>query len=304
MKKLYILAIAIFAFTANAQVEVEDSFDFYNLGDISPQATFWRTWAEPGTTDDDADVVDTESQSPDQSLYIDDSGVQDMILLVESVPTSGLYSIQFAYLIPEGKEGYYNMQGAMTPNSDPWNQRLNGGNVFYNEDGAAPGVGTVDATPGQTFAFPHDEWFTVTMVYDLDNQMWALYINGVLQFDDQTFEFNDPFVELAGINFYSISAGNETYLDDLVLYSGDITTLATESFEAKGFATAVSNGILTLRANEAIDTVIIYNMLGQEVYNTNIGSLRSTIDMSSFASGAYIIKASINGTVGSVKVIK
>ncbi len=66
----------------------------------------------------------------------------------------------------------------------------------------------------------------------------------------------------------------------------------------------MSNGTLTLRAQENINSVAIYNMLGQQVYNANVNSMNSTVNMSNLANGTYIVKVNINGVEGSVKVIK
>ncbi|PHS64910.1 MAG: hypothetical protein COB12_07495 [Flavobacterium sp.] len=313
MKNYYILAAALvaFAFTGTSQIEVQEDFDSFNLGDISPQAFYWRTWSGVEGGVEDADVVNTFAFSGSQSLNVDGSGITDMIMLVESLPSSGIYSIQWEMYIPAGKEGYFNMQADLTPLSDPWAQALMGGNVYFNCGGLTPGVGMVtgltDCSTGGDeviFAFPHDEWFTVTNIYDLDAENWGMLVNGTEQFTDYTFVFNDQvFAGLAGIDFFSASGSNEYYVDDLVLFLGDIT-LATESFETKGFVTSMRNGQLTLSANEVIDTVAIYNMLGQEVYNSKLGATSATINMSSFATGTYIVRASINGTVGSIKVIK
>ena len=45
-------------------------------------------------------------------------------------------------------------------------------------------------------------------------------------------------------------------------------------------------------------------MLGQQVYNANVNSMNSTVNMSNLANGTYIVKVNINGVEGSVKVIK
>ncbi len=61
---------------------------------------------------------------------------------------------------------------------------------------------------------------------------------------------------------------------------------------------------MNLQANENISKVAIYNVLGQEVYSAKINAMTSSVDMSSMASGAYFVKVNINGTEGTVKVIK
>ena len=106
---------------------------------------------------------------------------------------------------------------------------------------------------------------------------------------------------LGGIDFFSIDANNEYYIDTVNYVEG---FLGTDSFDSKGFRSAMSNGTLTLRAQENINSVAIYNMLGQQVYNANVNSMNSTVNMSNLANGTYIVKVNINGVEGSVKVIK
>jgi len=62
--------------------------------------------------------------------------------------------------------------------------------------------------------------------------------------------------------------------------------------------------ILNLNAKEAISSVSIYNVLGQQVYNAKVNALNTTIDTSSFASGAYFVKVNVGGTEGIVKILK
>ncbi|MFT7628999.1 MAG: hypothetical protein ACI9OS_002666, partial [Ulvibacter sp.] len=97
---------------------------------------------------------------------------------------------------------------------------------------------------------------------------------------------------------------NEMYIDDVEYVNGPIIGL--NDFETVGF-TAYPNpvkNVLNLQANEEITSAVVYNVLGQEVYNANINALTATIDMASFASGAYFVKVNVGGTEGVVKVLK
>ncbi|MBV1924844.1 MAG: T9SS type A sorting domain-containing protein, partial [Flavobacteriaceae bacterium] len=62
--------------------------------------------------------------------------------------------------------------------------------------------------------------------------------------------------------------------------------------------------ILQLNANEEISSVVIYNVLGQEVYNASVNAFSSTIDMASYNSGVYFVKVNIGDTQGTVKILK
>lgn len=61
---------------------------------------------------------------------------------------------------------------------------------------------------------------------------------------------------------------------------------------------------LTLKAQQNIQHVSVFNMLGQEVMRTNMNVQRGELDMSSLQSGHYFVKVSINSTVETLKIIK
>lgn len=310
MKKIYILAAAVaFAFSANAQIEYSNDFEGFSLGDVSGQDALWRTWGQPSGPIESAQVVDSQSASGDQSVEINEVGAPagiDQIMYITGAPTTGVYSLKFKMLVPTGREGYFNMQAQLTPAGDPWNQYLNGGNVYFNELNADPGVGNIDGTPGQTFAFPHDEWFTVDLVYDLDAQEYAMFINGDEQFNDQSFIFNDPFVELAAIDFYAASEFALFYVDDMIHFNGDSTTLGTEDFTAENFS-VYPNPVqdrLNIQTNNTVDAVVVYDVLGKVVLSATPGTVSPSIDMSTLTSGAYLVNITINGSSKTVKVVK
>lgn len=62
--------------------------------------------------------------------------------------------------------------------------------------------------------------------------------------------------------------------------------------------------MLTLKANENIETITIFNILGQKVISQKIGALTSTIDIAKLSSGNYILNVSINNQTEAYKLIK
>jgi len=64
------------------------------------------------------------------------------------------------------------------------------------------------------------------------------------------------------------------------------------------------NDKLTLKAQQNIQNVSVFNMLGQEVLRTKMNVQRGELDMSSLQSGPYFVKVSINDTVETIKIIK
>ncbi len=317
MKKIYFLALTLGVFTfAQAQtIELEEDFESYNLGPISPQSDDWRTWSGDEGTPEDALVTNNRHRSGAQGLYIDNSTVMDPILLIPSAPVSGIYTVQFYAYLPAGKSGYWNMQAALTPEGQPWNQALMGGNVYlYCYDDTTGGMGT----PGEggitgqidcsafdaVFSYPEDEWFKVTAIYDLTNQSWDLKINDDLQVVDYPFEFGaQTFLELAGIDFYSASSNNEMYIDDITLATG---ILSTENFAEDVFSVYPNpmSDVLNISSKATVDEVTIYDVLGKVVLVEKPGKIAPSINTSGLPSGTYMVKVKIGNNSKIVKILK
>lgn len=64
------------------------------------------------------------------------------------------------------------------------------------------------------------------------------------------------------------------------------------------------NNTLTLDAQKNIESVVAYNMLGQEVLRLSPNVANTEVDMSSLISGAYFVKVSIQGATKTVRVVK
>jgi hypothetical protein len=59
-------------------------------------------------------------------------------------------------------------------------------------------------------------------------------------------------------------------------------------------------------AKTPIDSVVVYNLLGQEVLRSKMGAgaLTETIDMSGFESGVYLVRVFVGGGVETFRVLK
>ncbi len=320
MKKIYILALALgaFSFSSNAQSEGGDNFDSYSLGPVSAQAPQFRTWSGVDGGADDANVTDDEAFSGAQSLLIGDNVLSDIIALTPSAPINGVYTIEAWSYIPAGKSGYFNMQAALTAEGTAWTQALMGGNVYFNckdddtgNGGNTPGeggvTGLIDCTTfDQVFIYPEDEWFKMTCVYDIDAQTWDMYINDNPAITDYPLAFGTQvFVELAGLDLYSSSSNNQQYFDDFDFFIGD-KTLGTESFAIENLSVYPNpvKDILNIKSVASVDNVTVYDVLGKVVLQETPGKISPAINMSNLASGAYLVKVTIGNSSKTIKVIK
>ena len=79
----------------------------------------------------------------------------------------------------------------------------------------------------------------------------------------------------------------------------DVSTVSNFTF----FPNPVNN-VLTIKAQASIDSITVYNMLGQAVVRSTPNTNDSTVDMSALQTGAYFVQVSINNTLKTVRVIK
>ncbi len=311
MKKNYFLAV-LFAFgmlTANAQQT--DDMESYTVG--QPIYTGWWTdWACGGTCA--AVASSDQAQSGVVSGQIPDDTTTDAVLDLGN-KIFGEWGLKFSMYIPVGQIGYFNLQGTVPIGAGEWIV----GNIYFGEpqsgavgDPAIPGYIDDTALGGVDFDHPFGAWFDVVINVDISAGIgastWEMAVDGVVIVPAGT-----PFTDnagtyptsLGGIDFFSIDASNNYYMDDFD-YCDCLHTLGTNDLTTVGFSAYPNpvKDVLNLEAREAISTVSIYNVLGQEVYNAEVNALNASIDMSSFTSGAYFVKVNVGGVEGIQKVIK
>ena len=83
--------------------------------------------------------------------------------------------------------------------------------------------------------------------------------------------------------------------------------LSTDEFDNPAVFTLYPNPVkntLTLNAQNNIEDVRMYNMLGQEVMNAQPQAVDSDIDMSSLETGTYFVQVTIASITKTVRVVK
>lgn len=93
------------------------------------------------------------------------------------------------------------------------------------------------------------------------------------------------------------------YVDNIYLHKN---TLANPSFEVskiKMFPNPAKSNF-TIDAQENVEKVSIYNLLGQEVISKNPNNKQVVLDIANLQVGVYVVKATINGTISTSRIIK
>ncbi len=86
--------------------------------------------------------------------------------------------------------------------------------------------------------------------------------------------------------------------------AGETVGVSENSLEGFAYYPNPTNGALSLKSVNNIDSVAIYNILGQSVLSAKIGATTSDLDISALTSGTYIMKVTVEGETGTYKVLK
>ena len=85
-----------------------------------------------------------------------------------------------------------------------------------------------------------------------------------------------------------------------------ITTLANQDFDMSQFSYSPNpvNDVLNLSYSQDLNTVKVYNMVGQELMTKQVNANTAQIDLSNFANGAYFIQVTTGSAIKTVRIIK
>lgn len=86
----------------------------------------------------------------------------------------------------------------------------------------------------------------------------------------------------------------------------DVTSLGVADFDNQSFSAYPNpvKDILNINYTQNITDVTVYNILGQQVLNSVANANKTQLDMSSLATGTYLVKVKTENAVKTIKVIK
>jgi len=102
---------------------------------------------------------------------------------------------------------------------------------------------------------------------------------------------------------YYVFVVNSGSVTDIVI-DGTNLGLGDNTIEGFSFYPNPSNETLNLLSIDNIESVAIYNILGQKVIDQNIEATSTQLNVAGLSTGTYIMKVSVNGQLGTYKIIK
>ncbi|MBT8287368.1 MAG: T9SS type A sorting domain-containing protein [Bacteroidia bacterium] len=192
--------------------------------------------------------------------------------------------------------------------------------------GAAPAAGdNTDATSDinnpscDLFGVIDDVWYSFVApasgAVDINTVIGTALDANVAVYDDcaQTTELGcsaGNAGEAATVN--GLTPGNTYYVQVWNGAPGSFTievvenTLSAGSFELNGFEYYPNpvTDVLTMNAQDKIDNVEIYNMIGQRVMTMKPDAVQSQVDMTNLSQGTYFVRVTINNVSETIQIVK
>ena len=189
------------------------------------------------------------------------------------------------------------MPAATLENGNPTGCNIDGAKgVWYNFTAAASGTATAEIVSPAGASF-------VVFFKAPDENAIETDLEYFFQIGNQCAPATSANIFTEGGQTYYVFVVNDGGVTDIVI---DGTLLSAEDNIIEGFNyyPNPTDETLNLTSVESIEDVAIYNLLGQQVMGLDVNATSTQLDTSSLATGAYIMKVTVNGQVGTYKVIK
>lgn len=99
------------------------------------------------------------------------------------------------------------------------------------------------------------------------------------------------------------TAGEKTYYFDSVSYAAPLSNQSFEEAKISMYPNPATS-TLFISSLENIESVSVYNVIGQEVLNLKVNASNTVLDVSNFQKGVYMVKTVSEGKISSSKFIK
>ncbi len=196
---------------SKSQIKSSDCQDFDTLavgGYVALQlGGLWTTWSGLPGSQEDAVVSNNFFVSDSNSFVVNTNWVDLVYRFGEEAFSTGQWLYSSKIYVPSGYSGYFNVQSDPVPGV-AWVME-----VFFDDGGA--GNFMVNGV-NRSFTYPQDEWFDISIDFDLDSNLIETKLN-----DELLYWFKSTY-SIGGIDYYGANSGGEpgAYYDNVCFEEG------------------------------------------------------------------------------------
>ena len=173
------MLVAMFLFAGNlraqdAEVLIEDNFEAYTVGNkiateaIAAGNEWWTTWGQVPGGSEDGVVAEFDGTKCGHLTFGNDQ------VLKLGGTSSGVYDLEFDILIPDGKNGYFNILHEFNGTASTW--ALESHLHMSSATAVSPGAGAIQAGGlDATITCVYDEWMHFRLHVDTDADLAQYY---------------------------------------------------------------------------------------------------------------------------------
>lgn len=283
MKRLSLLSLAAALLMGGSlmaqepQVLINDGFEDYTVGNkiaveaIAHGNDWWTTWSQNPGSSEDGVVADFQGTKCGHLTY----NVDQVLLLGDE--QNGVYDLEFDILVPQGKNGYFNILHDFNGSGSTW--ALESYLHMSGSSTSAPGTAVIHAG-GQnaaTFSVVYDGWMHFRLHVDTDADVAEYYYTapGEEEVMIHTWQWSLSSQgtvvgrKLAAMDFFPPmnAATSEYYLDNF-----SFTKVSGDTYPVLSFDTDEINVALGEDEAESVD-IVISNAEG-----TSVGDWTAWVD--------------------------
>lgn len=194
----------------NPELLLEDDIENYASGDVTLQSPNWEVW--PGGDATGGIVTDELANSGTNAIKIDGAVSTTDALFLLGDQTSGHYILRWEMYVPDSTKAYFSLLHEFpTESSVSW-----GFEAYLTGEGAGR-LELYDGSDDVAFSYPTNDWFTVRLMLDLDNDEARLLV-GERTVDAWQFSTGStPLLQLNSVEFWVEDETYLFYIDDLNL---------------------------------------------------------------------------------------
>lgn len=189
------------------------------------------------------------------------------------------------------------MPSATTEDGNPAGCAIDGANgVWYNFVSAGNGTATAEIVDPAGASF--------VVFYKAPNEMATeTDLEYFFQINNQCAPGTSASITTEAGQAYYLFVVNTGGVTDITI-DGTLLGVNDNTLEGFTYYPNPADEVLNLSSVESIDQVVVYNLLGQQIINRKIDATSTQLDVSSLATGAYLMQVSVNGQTGTYKIIK